>query len=183
MTQESAAGYGRVSPAALPALRRAIAQGRSAIEAATVARQTGYEAGSDAYRAFSDRLGASADGSADDLPTDEYFRRLGDFFAAEGWGDLEFDRLHAGVAALSSSSWAEASGASASYPSCHITTGMLADMLSRAAGTDLAVLEVECRASGDDRCRFLVGGEAALGEVFAGIRDGGPVEEAVARLG
>ena len=53
---------------------------------------------------------------------------------------------------------------------------MLADLLSRLIGTDLAVLEVDCRSRGDQTCRFLIGSAAALQRAFEGIRNGQGVE-------
>jgi hypothetical protein len=53
-------------------------------------------------------------------------------------------------------------------PSCHFTTGVLANILGRAADGEVAVLEVECRSRGDQRCRFLFGGADAVYSVYVG---------------
>jgi predicted hydrocarbon binding protein len=162
----------------LTALHRALAHDRSPAEAAVLARRLGFESGAGFYEAL--RSGEEvADESADD-----FWERLGDFFATTGWGDLRFERVHPAVASLSSASWAEAEPtANAQQPSCHFTTGMLADLLGRVAGADLAVLEVECRSRGDQQCRFLLGGTAALQRIHAALREGKTFEAAVDDLG
>ena len=48
---------------------------------------------------------------------------------------------------------------------------------------DLAVLEVECRSRGDERCRFLMGGADALGRLYEGLREGDSVDAALSRVG
>ncbi|HET7322507.1 MAG TPA: V4R domain-containing protein [Longimicrobiaceae bacterium] len=167
----------------LPALRRALGREHSPADAAALERQLGFETGEGFYAALRNRLEDSG-ADVDTLPADEFWQRVGDFFADLGWGTLEFDRLHPGVAALSSADWVEADpNVQAAQPSCHFTTGLLADLLGRVAGDDLAVLEVECRCAGDDRCRFLLGGGDALERVFDAMRQGRSYREAVEQLG
>ena len=169
---------------ALGAVHRALADGRNPAEAAEAARRLGFETGAGFHRGLQEWLAASAADAPEALAPDEFWKRLSEFFASHGWGRLQFERLHPGVAALSSEEWAEAEPAgSASYPSCHFTTGLLADLLGRAGSADLAVLEVECRSKGDPRCRFLVGGWEALERVYDELSAGSPYTEAVQRLG
>jgi hypothetical protein len=60
---------------------------------------------------------------------------------------------------------------------------MLAGFFGSMADAPLAVLEVECRAAGGDRCRFLLGSMAVLGAVHEGITAGHPYLAAVASAG
>jgi hypothetical protein len=150
-------------------------------------RQIGFETGEGFLEAFSHwlehhRQDATADPAS--LGAEEFWENLSTFFARLGWGRLHFEQLHTGVGALSSPEWAEAEvGLGARQPTCHFTTGMLADLLSRLVAADLAVLEVECRSRGDARCRFLLGGAEALQAVYQELRQGEDVGEAVRSLG
>jgi hypothetical protein len=169
---------------ALGALHRALADGRSPAEAAEAARRLGFETGAGFHRALQQWLADSGYEDPSALDADAFWDRLSEFFESSGWGRLEFERLHPGVAALSSERWAEAEAAgSAEYPACHVTTGLLADLLGRASGADLAVLEVECRCRGDARCRFLVGGWDALERVYQGLSEGTSYADSIQRLG
>lgn len=167
----------------LGALHRALAQGRSPVEAAQAARQLGFESGAGFYNSL--RSWAGRDG--EDLTvvaSETFWRRLSEFFAHQGWGSLEFEQLHPGVAALSSTEWVEAHvEENSSQPTCHITTGMLSDLLGRVIDQDIAVMEVECRSRGDARCRFLVGGPETLDRLYEELRAGQPYSEALQRLG
>jgi uncharacterized protein len=169
---------------ALAAIHRALSDGRSPAEAAEAARRLGFETGAAFHRALEGWLASAGLGDPGSLDADAFWERLSDFFASHGWGRLVFERLHPGVAALSSDEWAESEQVgSASYPSCHFTTGLLADLLGRASGADLAVLEVECRSKGDPRCRFLIGGWDALERVYDDLSAGSPYSESIQRLG
>ena len=168
---------------ALGALHRALADGRSPAEAAEAARRLGFETGAGFHRALQGWLADNGGDDPSSLDADAFWDRLSDFFASNGWGRLEFERLHPGVAALSSERWAESDAAgSGDYPACHLTTGLLSDLLGRASGVDLAVLEVECRSKGDARCRFLVGGWDALEKVYDELSEGTPYAESIQRL-
>lgn len=173
-------------PSTLAAVHRAALQDRSPAEAAALVRQIGFETGEGFLEAFSrwlehHRQDPGADPST--LAADDFWHHLSAFFGSLGWGRMEFEQLHAGVGALTSSQWAEAEGGSgARQPMCHFTTGMLADLLSRLIGSDLAVLEVACRSRGDASCRFLVGSAEALQAVFESLRQGEAVDQAVRSL-
>ena len=173
-------------PSTLAAVHRAAQQDRTPAEAASLVRQVGFETGEGFLDAFSDWLEHHRQDpgiTPAALSTEDFWHHLSAFFASLGWGRLNFEQLHPGVAALSSLQWAEADpSASARQPMCHFTTGMLADLLSRVIGSDLAVLEVSCRSRGDGSCRFLVGSSDALQVVFEGLRQGQPLETAVGGL-
>ncbi len=57
-----------------------------------------------------------------------------------------------------------------------------ADLLTRVAGRDLAVMEVECRSRRDGQCRFLLGSPDTLGAVYEGLREGRSYLEVLDRL-
>lgn len=171
-----------IPASAIPALHQALGRGRSGAEAADSARRLGFAMGPALLEAFQVALDRDGIGDARGLAAESFWSRLSEFFADAGWGELSFEPLHPGVALVSSTGWAEASGVKARHPACHITTGMLASLMSEIADTRLAVLETECRAAGGDRCAFLIGSEAALQTVYSGIREGRPYAEAVAAL-
>lgn len=146
-----------------------------------LAREVGFQSGEGFLAALEARLGLHP-GAAAGVAADDFWQRLSDFFADAGWGPLEPERLHPAIVSLSSPRWAEAEGRASGHPACHLTTGILADVLSRVAGSDLAVMEVECRASGSTVCTFLIGNVEALDRVYRGIQTGQRYREAVAAL-
>lgn len=172
--------------ATLGAVHRAVGSTHSPAEAAALLRQIGFETGQEFLQAFRHwlehhRQEAGADPAS--LSTEEFWSHLSAYFSSLGWGRMDFEQLHSGVGALSSQDWAEADAHEGGrQPACHFSTGMLADLLSRLIGADLAVMEVDCRGRGDARCRFLLGGAEALQRVYAGLRQGNGVDAAVRGL-
>jgi hypothetical protein len=57
---------------------------------------------------------------------------------------------------------------------------MFADFFGRVADAPLAVMEVECRSAGGERCRFLLGSTDVMQTVYDGISQGYGYEDAVA---
>jgi hypothetical protein len=88
--------------------------------------------------------------------------------------------VHEGLAALDSPNWVEAEPNTTSRPSCFFTTGLLANLLGRAAGSEIAVLEIECRSCGDEHCRFLFGAPETLEAVYSRLRSGESIESSLA---
>ncbi|HEX2190496.1 MAG TPA: V4R domain-containing protein [Longimicrobiaceae bacterium] len=186
MNATATAAHGLRLPAAfLPAVRRALAQDRSPLEAATLLRQVGYDSGAGFHAALEERIAWERPGATlGTLPEGEFWPEFSAFWQDAGWGTVRHVQLHPGVAALECDGWAEAAAArEAGDRFCHLTTGIFADLLGRLAGSDVAVMEVECEADGGDRCRFLFGGPAALAAVYEGMSQGMGAGEAVARLG
>jgi uncharacterized protein len=175
----------RLPASALGTLHETLSAEHSPTETALLLRRLGYGSGKAFFDAFSAWLGESADAApVDDMPTASFWERLGEFFEQLGWGRLEHERIHPGIASISAARWAEAEqNAPSEQPACHFTTGVLAELLCRIAGTDLAVMEVQCRSRGEERCRFLIGGEEALQRIYDGMREGSSFEEALDRLG
>ena len=176
----------KIPASSLAAMHRAARQLSSPAEAAALVRQIGYESGEGFLSEFTAWLmhhrhdPGAAPGV---LSADEFWHLLSAFFARIGWGRLHFEQLHEGVASLGSSDWVEGRVVEpARQPSCHFTTGMVADLLGRLTDTEVAVLEVSCQARGDGSCRFLFGSPEGLQTVYEGLRAGQPVDEVLRSL-
>jgi predicted hydrocarbon binding protein len=163
--------------ASLAALRNALIDVVGEDAAAVALRAAGYAAGDALFNAL-----ASGDIDAS-TATDRFWQRLAQIFQARGWGTLRHEDAHPGVGALNSLDWVEVDAlGSALRPSCFLTTGLLANLLGRMAGEEVAVLEVECRSRGDARCRFLFGSADALDAVYAHIASGDSASAALDAL-
>lgn len=175
----------RLPAEAFLSLRSAVTEGRDPAEAAGLLRRAGFEAGTAFHGALEEWLASELHaGSADAMAPEEFWETLSAFFSHLGWGALSHERVHTGVAALDATDWLEArAGDGAAAPSCHLTTGLLAELLNRVAGAEVAVLEVECRARGDERCRFLFGGQDALTALYQEMVEGSSYTDSLARLG
>lgn len=171
--------------ALLAGARRALAGGLGTDEGARVLREIGLETGEDFHTLFEGWLAAAPDGArrVSDLSPEDFWDRLSAFFATLGWGGLSQEQLHPGLLALDGEDWLESADRHEPQPACHFTTGLIAGMLHRVAGGDVAVMEVECRSAGDARCRFLVGSDLALESVFDSLESGASLSVAVANLG
>ncbi len=168
----------------LAGLSRTLTSNLAPANSAELLRQAGYDMGEPLHRLLRERaLDDSDETATGEMATPDFWAALTDFFAALGWGELSHQRLHDGVAALDAPSWIEAAGdGSTGHPACHFTTGVFADLLRRVAGREVAVLEVECRRAGDERCRFLFGSETVLQRVYDRVREGDAYSDAVAAL-
>ena len=117
------------------------------------------------------------------LDATAFWRRFAQLFSSRGWGTLSHGDVHPGIAVLAAADWAEADAAATdSRPTCYFTTGLLANVLGKVAGSDVAVMEVECRSRGDAQCRFLFGSPEALRSVYDLLLSGNTAENAVAQL-
>jgi hypothetical protein len=177
------ARFVRLPADAILAFGDALAEGRTADEAAQLLRQTGFRAGEPLFRALQGWIQDRHGDPLADLPAEPFWETLSAFFSDLGWGTLLHRDLHPGVAALDAEDWMEARvGGNATAPTCHLTTGILADLLNRLAEEDVAVLEVECRGHGDERCRFLFGSPQVLQTVFERISSGTDYSEVLEEL-
>lgn len=144
-------------------------------------QEAGYAGGASLFEAFRGWLDRRGAGAPEALGLDEFEQRAGEFFRETGWGTLTVGSLHDAVATLDSPDWGEASpGSGMEYPCCNLSAGMLADFFGRVADAPLAVMEVECRSTGADRCRFLLGSAEVMQAVYEGMSQGQPYDEAVA---
>jgi predicted hydrocarbon binding protein len=171
--------------ASLAAIRRALSSEVGPDSAAQALQAAGYAAGDAFYAALVQRFGADANADQPQ-PTDwsatTFWRRLSQVFSTRGWGSLAHEAPHEGIGALSSTNWVEAEPDTSARPSCFFTTGLFANLLGQAAGTELAVLEVECRSRGVQRCNFVFGASETLDVLYARLRAGEPVESSITTL-
>ena len=137
----------------------------------------GYEAGAAAAASF------AVGGEVTNMGQSAFWARLSQFFSRRGWGTLQQSAGHAGIALLSSPDWAEASPDAGDFEaSCCFSTGFLSGLLSELAGGPVAVLEVDCRARGDEQCRFAFGSEVAIHDLYGRLLDGTNLDGALAAL-
>ncbi|MEW5917783.1 MAG: V4R domain-containing protein [Gemmatimonadota bacterium] len=166
--------------ASLAALRHALMRDHGP-EAAGALQEAGYAGGETVFSAFSKWLADRTDIDASQLDVDAFQHRASEFLSEFGWGTLSVGSIDDAVATLDASDWWEADGSERlDSPGCHLTTGLFADLFGRLAGTQVAVLEVECRAMGHEHCRFLVGSPEVLEFVYEEMSDGASYQDAVA---
>lgn len=168
----------RIPADSVLALRRALARTVGAAEAASALREAGNAAGD----LLHERLTRGAERDAlGETPRESFWQRLSALFRELGWGSMEHQDLHPGVGALVGRDWFEVDPA-ARRPSCPFTTGVLANILGRVAGGEVAVLQVECPDEGPRCCRFLFGGPDVLQELYGDLREGRDLQAALGAL-
>jgi predicted hydrocarbon binding protein len=151
--------------------------------AASFLQESGYAGGESLSAAFERWLSSNGHASMSELDVDSFASCMSGYFSDLGWGTLTISRLNDAVAALDSYEWWESDPESKmDHPGCHISTGILADLLGRVSGQPLAVLEVECRSMGSRHCRFLTGSAEALERVYERMVRGSSYEDAVGAL-
>src|SRR5437773_4859996 len=156
----------------LLALRSALFRDLGA-SAAPVLQEAGIAGGQALYDAFARWLGGRGLGSPESLLADEFADRATEFFRDAGWGSISLGALEGSVATIDSADWAEGDPTHPlEFPGCYYTSGVLADFFGRLAGEPLAVMEVECRSTGADRCRFLVGSGDVMRRVYEEMGNG-----------
>ena len=165
---------------ALAALRNALMRD-AGLSSAAWFQEAGYAGGAALFEAFRGWLDARDALAPESLSLEEFQHLAAEFFQETGWGSLTVGSLHDTVATLDSPDWGEASpGAGMEFPCCNLSAGMLADFFGRLAAAPLAVMEVECRSTGADRCRFLLGSAEVMQAVYDGMSQGQRYDEAVA---
>jgi hypothetical protein len=88
------------------------------------------------------------------------------------------------VATVDSTDWAEGDpNFPLDFPGCYYTSGVLADFFGRLAAAPMAVMEVECRSMGNERCRFLIGSAETLQDVYEQMSQGANYADAVGAAG
>jgi predicted hydrocarbon binding protein len=147
--------------------------------AAALLQEAGFAGGPALFETFSSWLSARGCGAPDTLPASEFARYATDFFREAGWGSLELGALQS-VATIDSADWAEGDPAyPLEFPGCYYTSGVMADFFGRIAGEPVAVMEVECRSMGSERCRFLVGSGETLQRIYDSMSQGMTYDQAV----
>jgi uncharacterized protein len=150
-------------------------------QAALLLREIGFATGEGLFTAFARW---AAEHYHVDSPRQLDSRYLSEaltgFFGEQGWGGVEVTEPAPSVLALDMREWAEAEPRGAEYPSCHFSSGMLADFFTRLGGSQAAVMEVECLSRGETRCRFLVGSPDMLTYVYERMTAGMSYTQALA---
>ena len=168
----------RIPAATIVTLRRTLTREIGA-EAAGRALQ---EAGSAAGDALFDRLARTTGDGLGDTPSESFWGRFSGLFREIGWGTIEHQPLHQGVAALDARDWFEVDTESR-RATCPFTTGVLANVLGRIAGGEVAVLQVPSPDGAHGACRFLFGGPEAVERLYGGLREGHDLQAALGALG
>lgn len=174
-------GMVALSRASLATLRAALLRDAGP-ESASYLQEAGYAGGEAVFASFRRWLDAQGHGEPEELDLEEFEQRASEYFRDAGWGSLMIAPLGQNLGALDSTDWGEADPASGlDTPGCHLTTGMFADFFGRLADSPLAVLEVECRSMGSERCRFLLGSVEVMEHVYDAMSRGEPYGSAVER--
>jgi predicted hydrocarbon binding protein len=168
----------RLPAGGLAEFRRAI-EDTSTQGAVSTLREAGRRLASDAALAIAERGGRPLPA----LALERFFSELSRYFDDAGWGSIEHEVVHEGIGAMVARDWAESDPSeNRDAPGCHVSTGLLAELLTRAAGQPVAVMEVECRSQGADDCRFLFGSPTTLLLVHKKLAQAGSLEEALTSL-
>jgi hypothetical protein len=150
-------------------------------QAAMQLQNAGFAGGATLFDAFAHWLMARGYGAPESQPASMFGQRATQFFGELGWGSLDLGTAGEAVATVDSTDWAEADPSSGlEFPGCYLTTGLFADFFGRLAGSPLAVMEVECRSMGAERCRFLVASAEVMQHVYDAMGNGLGYDEAVA---
>ena len=160
----------------LSALHGAVSDSNAAVPPDAV-RDAGFHAGAAMYDSFSTWLSYRGEYGPESLEDGRFAALVSEFFAAAGWGEITITSLSDAVVAIDSDRWSEADAASGG---CLVTTGIFSGFFGRLAEAPIAVLEVECRSTGESRCRFLLGSGDVLGYVHEAMGRGIPYERAAA---
>jgi V4R domain len=167
-----------IAPTSLHRLRRRLLAAGPGV-AAEILQDAGFATGQELFTEWCVRVTARTGiDDAGRLDVIWFGPLLAEVWGRLGWGTLTVTAVADRALLLSSHDAAEAESRSSQHPGCYFTCGCLAAFLTAQAGTALAVLEVECRSSGGDRCRFLAGSSETLAAVYDLIAAGGNWREA-----
>jgi predicted hydrocarbon binding protein len=148
--------------------------------AAALLQEAGFAGGPALYAAFGRWLASRRLPEPEFLAAEEFGTRASEFFRDAGWGSVSIGELSS-VMTLDSSDWAEGNpDYPLDFPGCYYTAGAFAEFFGRVAGEPVAVMEVECRSMGAERCRFLVGGTEIMQRVYDAMGEGIAYDQAVA---
>jgi predicted hydrocarbon binding protein len=139
-------------------LRAAVLASPDTESAVNALRDAGYAGGDAVFEAFERWMSESSGDrrTAADIPLDEFGDTAAAFFRSAGWGDVEFSPDEGdGVAYVDVRNCWE--GGAGGDTGCQLTTGLIASFFGKIAGYPVAVLETECCAGSETRCRFVLG--------------------------
>jgi predicted hydrocarbon binding protein len=168
----------RIPADSMHALRRSLTSELGGEAAGRALQGAGYAAGD----ALSDRLTRTlGEDGMEATSSTAFWDRLASLFRELGWGMVRHEEVHPGVGALVATDWFEVSDGPGGAR-CPFTTGVLANLLGRVAGGDVAVLQIRCDDGAPDCVRFLFGSATALDGLYAGLREGHDLETALGAL-
>jgi len=164
----------------LAALRMALSA-RGGADAATTLQEAGYAGGEALFASFRAWLRERESADPGALAVARFADHAGEYFRACGWGSLAVGTLGDALVTLDSEDWWEDDPETdAGAPGALLSIGLFASFFSQLAGEPLAVLQVESRAAGGHRARFLIGGGDVMDHVYEQLGQGAPYEEAIA---
>jgi hypothetical protein len=184
VTQNDMAGGDPLVALSRPALQslRAALFRTMGDDAAMPLQEAGFAGAPPVHAAFAQWLAERNLPAPHDLPASDFGPRLSAFLSSIGWGTVDVTEAGPSVLAIDTHDWAESDNAAPTgYPACHLTTGMLSELLGRISDVPLAVLEVECRTAGQERCRFLLGPAPVMQRLYDELGSGDGYEAALAR--
>ncbi|MEP6832679.1 MAG: 4-vinyl reductase [Gemmatimonas sp.] len=142
-------------------------------------RDAGYLAGSSLFDAFALWLEERGERAPAELSENHFGPLVSAFFVASGWGEVDITQVSEAVMAIDAHEWCEGDvEGGRELPGCHVSTGLFAGFFGRLADAPLAVLEVECVSSGQNRCRFLLASLDVLQYVHEAMGRGIPYDRA-----
>jgi len=163
----------------LHALRSQLKEVAGPLGTVRALHHAGYQAG----LASAATVHREAGGDAFALSRSAFWNHLSHYLSKRGWGSLAHSDLHPAVGVLETKDWAEVETDDPSDDaSCGFSAGYLSGLLSQLAGGPVAVLEVACRARGDDACRFAFGSETAIHDLYGHLLEGDDVDTALEAL-
>lgn len=121
----------------------------------------------------------AADQNIDRLDPREFWEEVGKKLDELGFGPARYEQVDEGLAAVCLVEFPEAGGEEIGKrrsSGCHLGTGLLGGLLSRAADESIAVLEIECRADGAQGCWFILGSQDRLEAIHQRLIAGEPIE-------
>lgn len=139
-------------------------------------RETGRSLGLSLYDSL------APEKAVEELDPGEFWAAVGAKFVELGLGPVRYEQVDEGLAAVCLVAFPEAGGEEIGQrksPGCHLGTGLLGGLLSRAADQSIAVLEIECRADGSHGCWFLLGSRDRLEAIHERLLAGEPIENAI----
>jgi hypothetical protein len=167
----------RIPADSIHALRRSLSSQLGSEAAGLSLQEAGYAAGDSIF----ERISATGSADAGSTPSRSFWDRLSTLFRDLGWGGVRHEELHPGVGTLVVTEWFEVDPG-ARQAACPFTTGVLANVLGRVAGQEVAVLQTACE-DGEAGCaRFLFGSADVLEGVYTGLREGRDLEAALSTL-
>ncbi len=171
-----------MSRSTLAALRAVLYRDNGSAAAGAL-QEAGYAGGEAVYQSFREWLRLQGKAAPEELEVGEFQRKASTYFREAGWGSITVGSMGDALATVDSADWGESDPSNVlDQPGCHITTGLFADFFGRLSDVPLAVLEVECRSTGAERCRFLLGSADVMRYVYDEMENGRSYTDAVASV-